>query len=142
MVCLNWFQEADRKIISWPLQATEAIQYIYSKEVVHYNVGIHNFLVQENDTFALVDFGGSCVNGNKSLEAGLLYYKQLTLARDSDPTEMDDLFSLGMVIYKIKMEQIVYTGKSNSKICKFLESWYFPDLAPLSLEWHIIVNKC
>ena len=84
------------------MQATEAIRYIHFKGVVHYDIGIHNFLVQENSTLALADFGESCVDGSKSLEARLPYYKWPTLARDSDLTEIDDLFSLRMVIYEIK----------------------------------------
>ena len=55
---------------------------------------------------------------------------------------MDDLFSLGMVIYEIKTGQMAYAGKSNGEIRKSLESRHFPDLAPLSLEWRVIVNKC
>ena len=55
---------------------------------------------------------------------------------------MDDLFSLGMVIYEIKTGQMAYAGKSNGEIRKSLGSRHFPDLAPLSLEWRVIVNKC
>ena len=133
---------ADRAITSWPLQATKAIQHIHSKGVVHCDIGIHNFLIQENGTLALADFGGSRVDGSKSLEAGLPHYRRPTLARDSYPTEMDDLFSLGMVIYEIKTGEVAYVGKSDSEIRKSLESQHFPDLAPLSLEWRTIVNKC
>lgn len=112
----------DRKFISWPFQITEAIRYIHSKGVVHCDVGIHNFLVQDNGTLALADFGGSRVDGSKCQEAGLPRYKRPTLARDSDPTEIDDIFSLGMVIYEVKTGQMAYAGKSNGEIRNLLES--------------------
>ena len=44
----------------------KAIRYIHSKGVVHCDVGIHNFLVQDDGTLALADFGGSRVDGSKS----------------------------------------------------------------------------
>jgi len=139
---LELIARADRKITSWPLQATEAIRYIHSKGVVHCDVGIHNFLVQDDGTLALADFGGSRVDGSKSQEAGVPRYKRPTLSRDSDPTEIDDLFSLGMVIYEIKTEQMAYAGKNNGEIRKSLENRRFPDLAPLSPGWRVVVSKC
>ncbi len=90
----------------------------------------------------MADFGGSRVDGSKSLEGGQPRYKRPTLARDSDPTEIDDIFSLGMVIYEIKMGQVAYAGKSNGEIRKLLESWNFPDLKPLSSGWCVIIRKC
>jgi hypothetical protein len=65
-----------------------------------------------------------------------------TLARDSDPTEIDDIFSLGMVIYEIKTGEVAYAGKSNGEIRKSLKSRNFPDLAPLPSGWRVIINKC
>jgi hypothetical protein len=75
-------------------------------------------------------------------EAGMPRYKRPTLARDSDPTEIDDLFSLGMVIYEIETGQMAYAGRSNGEIRKSLESRSFPDLAPLSPGWRVVVSKC
>jgi serine/threonine protein kinase len=139
---LSLISRADRNIISWPLQATEIIRYIHSKGIIHCDVDIHNFLVQDDSTLALADFGGSRVDGSKSQEAGLPRYKRPTLARDSDPTEMDDLFSFKMVIYKIKTGQMAYTGKNNSEIRKLLASRNFPNLAFLVPGWRVVISKC
>jgi hypothetical protein len=69
-------------------------------------------------------------------------YKRPTLAKGLDPTKMDNLFSLGIIIYEIKTGQMAYTGKTNREIRKSLKSRSFPDLAPLSLKWRVIINKC
>jgi hypothetical protein len=47
-----------------------------------------------------------------------------------------------MVIYEIKTGQVAYAGKSNGEIRKLLESQNFPDLAPLSSGWCVIISKC
>jgi len=126
----------------WPLQAAEAIQYIHSKKVYHGDVGVHNFLVQYDGTLALADFGGSSIDGSEYQEAGMPRYTRPTSAIDSDPTEMDDLFALGMVIYEIKTGQTAYADKSHGEIRRLLDNRSFPDLGSLPSGWRLLVNKC
>jgi serine/threonine protein kinase len=35
-------------LYSWPIQAVEAVGYIHSKNVVHCDIGAHNFLIQDD----------------------------------------------------------------------------------------------
>jgi hypothetical protein len=76
----------------------------------------------------LADFDKLRIDGSKNLEAGLPRYTRPTFLRDSDLTEIDDLFSFGMIIYEIKTGQVVYVGKNNSEIRKLFENRRFPDL--------------
>jgi serine/threonine protein kinase len=123
------------------LQATEAIRYIHSKEVVHCDVGIHNFLIQNDDILALANFDRSRVDDNKNQEIGLPRYKRSILIRDSNSIKMNDFFLFGMIIYEIKRRQIMYIGKNNGEIRKSLENQSFPVLIILSPEWRVVINK-
>ena len=53
-------------------------------------------------------------------------YKRPILVRDLDSIEIDNLFSLGIIIYEIKIEQMAYAGKNNGEIRKLFENRRFP----------------
>lgn len=55
---------------------------------------------------------------------------------------MDDLFSLGMVIYETKTGQIAYAGKDDREIRKLLKDRKFPELAHLPPAWRNVIGKC
>ena len=98
----SWHPALIKYIASWPSQATEAVRYIHSKGVVHGDLGSHNFLVQSDGTLALADFGGSRIDGSECLEhPPARYTRPVVISQfESQPTEKDDLFALGTVLYK------------------------------------------
>jgi serine/threonine protein kinase len=127
------------------VQAAEAVRYIYSKGVIHGDIGIHNFLVQKNSMLALADFGRSRIDGSECLVGSSVRYSrpvppsQLGL----DPTEKDDIFALGTVLYEISTGQRLYADKSDGEIRDLFHKHIFPDLAPVAIPAaRVAIEKC
>jgi serine/threonine protein kinase len=118
--------------LRWLLQVAEAIAYIHSKSVVHCDTGCHNFLVQDNGTLALCDFGGSSIDGSKMLELPKPRYARPRLRRGEKPDVKDDIFALGTALYEISTGQTLYQGKSDKEIASLFRSQAYPDLQELS----------
>ncbi|KAF7157480.1 hypothetical protein CNMCM5623_001741 [Aspergillus felis] len=98
-----------KKRTQWPLQAAEALRFIHSKNVIHSDFGSHNFLIQEDGTLALADFGGSRIDGTPAVVSySTRYERPCSGSDDLDSTEIDDLFALGTLIYEISVGQNFY----------------------------------
>ncbi|GIK02211.1 hypothetical protein Aspvir_006260 [Aspergillus viridinutans] len=85
------------KRAQWPLQAAEALRFIHSKNVIHSDFGSHNFLIQEDGTLALADFGGSRIDDTAAVVSYSTRYERPCSDYDLDSTEIDDLFALGTI---------------------------------------------
>jgi serine/threonine protein kinase len=116
----------------WLLQVAEAVAYIHSKTVIHGDVGCHNFLVQDNGTLALCDFGGSSIDGSEILEFPKPRYARPRPRLGEKPDVKDDIFALGTALYEIGTGQTLYKGKSDKEIAALFRSHTYPDLQQLS----------
>ncbi|GKU08304.1 protein kinase protein [Fusarium langsethiae] len=88
---------------AWCLQATEAIDYLHSKGVIHSDVRPENFLLYSCPNgrieMRLCDFGGSTHGGRTGLnlpDSGFFDTRKAPV-----PTPATDVFSLGSVFYAI-----------------------------------------
>ena len=81
------------------MQAAKALRFIHTKNVIHSDFGSHNFLIQEDGSLALADFGGSWID---NISAAVSYSTRYARPCSDDfvSTEMDDLFALGTIIYE------------------------------------------
>lgn len=129
---------------SWPIQAIEAIQYIHSKGVVHCDISVHNFLVRNDGSIVLADFCGSILDGSKPAVApSVRYSRPLSLAeRLLDPTEKDDIFALGTVLYEISVGHRLYTGKSDAEISELFQKRDFPNTSGIPENLRTVIEKC
>ncbi|KAF7166890.1 hypothetical protein CNMCM6106_002534 [Aspergillus hiratsukae] len=121
------------KRTQWPLQAAEALRFIHSKNVIHSDFGSHNFLIQEDGTLALADFGGSRIDDTPAVVSySTRYARPYSDSDDSDSTEIDDLFALGTLIYEISVGHQLYADRSSRDIRKLLRQQEFPDLGSIA----------
>ncbi|KAH7364053.1 kinase-like domain-containing protein [Rhexocercosporidium sp. MPI-PUGE-AT-0058] len=118
--------------LEWLLQVAEAVAYIHSKTVIHCDVGCHNFLVQDNGTLALCDFGGPSIDGSEILEFPKPRYARPRPRLGEKPDVKDDIFALGTALYEISTGQTLYKGKSDNDIAALFRSHTYPDLQQLS----------
>lgn len=111
--------------------------------MIHGDLGSHNFLVQNDGTLALADFGGSRIDG-ECLEHPPARYTRpaVTSQLGSQPTEKDDLFALGTVLHEISTCQQLYQDKTDTEIRNLFAKQIFPDLAPVAVSVRFIVEKC
>lgn len=131
-------------IARWLAQATEAVRYVHSKGIIHGDLGSHNFLVQNDGTLALADFGGSRIDGCECLEHPPARYTRPAVISQLglQPTEKDDLFALGTVLFEISTCQQLYQDKSDSEIRDLFAQQIFPDLAPVTVSVRLVIEKC
>ncbi|RHZ66348.1 uncharacterized protein CDV56_106941 [Aspergillus thermomutatus] len=101
-VYLEWKESQEES--DGPLQAAEALRFIHSRNVIHSDFGSHNFLIQEDGTLALADFGGSRIDNTSAVVSySTRYARPCSDSDDLDSTEIDDLFALGTIIYEISV---------------------------------------
>ncbi|KAI9791930.1 MAG: hypothetical protein M1835_008166 [Candelina submexicana] len=87
----------------WSRQAAEAIAYIHTKKVIHCDIGLRNFLLDQNLDVKLSDFQGVYVDpGGVIFNGFALENVKAYLPRPSTYSdEKSDLFALGTAIYEI-----------------------------------------
>jgi len=126
------------------MQAVEAVRYIHSKGVLHCDISIHNFLVQNNGSIMLADFCGSVLDNSKPIAAPGTRYSRPVLPTDRfwDATEKDDIFALGTVLYEISVGHRLYAEKSDREVRQLFQKREFPDITGLAGNLHIVVEKC
>lgn len=50
--------------LKWSIHLAEALYYIHSKGVIHFDISCNNMLITEDDDLKLCDFGGSSIDGS------------------------------------------------------------------------------
>ncbi|KAH6718815.1 kinase-like domain-containing protein [Leptodontidium sp. MPI-SDFR-AT-0119] len=132
----------ERKL--WPIQAVEAVKYIHSKGVIHCDISIHNFLVQNNGSIALADFCGSVLENSKPFVAPATRYTRPVSPKKRPwvPTTKDDIFALGTVLYEISVGHRLYAEKSDREVRLLFQKREFPDTAGLAENLRTVVEKC
>ncbi|KAL3473836.1 kinase-like domain-containing protein [Aspergillus californicus] len=124
--------------------AAEALRYIHSKNVVHCEVGSHNFLVQDDGNLVLVDFGGPQIDETPPQVSYATRYARpcLTYRKDDHSTEVDDIFALGTPIYEISVGHALYPDKSCGEIHHLFQQHTHPNLDALPLHLRVVISKC
>ncbi|KAI1912256.1 hypothetical protein LOZ61_003418 [Ophidiomyces ophidiicola] len=131
----------------WPIQAAEAIRYIHSKNIIHSDIGCHNFLLKEDGTLILADFGGSMIDDEiPTVCYATRYRRPLPPGKtydDSDTaTITDDIFALGTLIYEVTVGHRLYPNLESPRIRVLINERKFPDMNALPPETQVIIQKC
>jgi len=100
-----------RKIVQ---QVVSSIAYLHEHDVVHRDIKSHNFLVDENLTVKLCDFG--LARNKEALNQGSMQFsgtpiymaQELFLKKSYDQSV--DIFALGTLLYEIYTGEIPYYG--------------------------------
>ncbi|WEW54623.1 hypothetical protein PRK78_000043 [Emydomyces testavorans] len=130
--------------VEWPIQATEAIRYIHSINVIHSDIGSHNFLIQEDGTLVLADFGGSMIDDTVAKVSYATRYQRPLPPDDKQlmTTKMDDIFALGTLIYEITVGHQLYPDKQSRDIRLLLRARKFPSLDNIPPKVQAVIEKC
>jgi hypothetical protein len=106
------------------------------------NLGLHNFLLHDDDRLILGDFAGSGLNElpPNNISAGVRYLNPLF---DWEyPLERDDVFALGTVLYELDRVERLFDGRIDKEIGQFLRNKQFPDLSLMSSPLRQVIEKC
>lgn len=132
----------------WCLQLTEGLAYVHSKNIVHGDLGAHNILVRESGELKIADFGGSRIDGSSCLAGPAHRYKRLgkdvcLQNNNYAPTEKDDIFALGILLYELAMYTQIYASLSRPEVVELLVCRDFPTLEAIeSPDVRTSIRKC
>jgi hypothetical protein len=71
------------------------------------------------------------------------YTRSIPLAeRSLNPTEKDDIFALGTVLYEISVGHQLYAEKSDCEVYKLFQKQEFPDTMRLIGSLETVIEKC
>lgn len=112
----------------WGRQAAEGLQLVHAVGVVHYDVGPHNFLLDEQLTLKISDFGGSSVDGSRpEVCAGTRYAPaDEAWCRGWKPSPVGDLFGLGSTLYYIATGNAPFHDMESGEVDKQFAACVFP----------------
>lgn len=101
--------------LQWTLQATEAVAFIHSRDVLHCDLNVYNMLLDAGLNIKLCDFQGRLLspNGDRVLcnggsSEGTKY--SMPRADPEDASRKSDIFALGSVMYFLMTGHEVYPG--------------------------------
>jgi serine/threonine protein kinase len=91
--------------LAWVRQAAEAIAAVHAKNVIHRDINVNNFLLDEELNLKLCDFQGHLIgpDGNVEQRGNAIENAKSYMPR-ADPSHADwksDIFALGSAIYYI-----------------------------------------
>lgn len=111
----------------WVLQAAEALAAIHAVGVTHNDVAPRNFLLDENLDLRICDFAGSSLpGGTYSTCAPGPRYESRPWSRGYVPTQTDDIFALGSVMYFVMAGEEPYSDLDDEEVEHRFENQDFP----------------
>lgn len=115
--------------VSFIKQMIKSIKYLHDKNIIHYDIKLENFVLFEDGTIKLIDFGFSIDSKNSSNKQGTLKYMAPEIKNYLDNKEVKicatnkiDIYSLGISIYYMinfkfpdLNNKLVFDNKLNNK---------------------------
>lgn len=111
----------------WALQAAQALASLHNIGVIHQDVTPRNFLLDKNMNLRICDFAGSSFPGHPvTTGAPGPRYQSRAWGREYVPTQADDIFSLGSVLYFIMSGEEPYSKLDEDEVKRRFEILDFP----------------
>lgn len=125
----------------WATQAARALSHLHSHRIVHADVAPRNFLLNDNLDLCICDFAGSSFPGSSvPTSAPGSRYQARPWGQGYVPSEADDVFGLGSVIYFIMAGEEAYHDMDNEEVERRLRAREFPDTK--SLRYGSVIRGC
>lgn len=125
----------------WTLQAAQALASLHSVGVIHQDVTPRNFLLTENLDLRICDFAGSSYPGNTAFTgAPGPRYQSKVWRRGYSPTQADDIFSLGSVLYFIMAAEEPLSNLDEEEVETRFGDLDFPETDGLSCG--TVIHDC
>jgi serine/threonine protein kinase len=110
--------------------------------VIHSDIGSHNFLIQDDGSLVLVDFGGSKINDTIAKVGYSSRYGRPGLENEDNAIEIDDIFALGTLVYEITVGHRMYSDLTSIEVIRMVRRKKFPSLDNFDPKLRSIIEKC
>ncbi|KAL8736211.1 MAG: hypothetical protein Q9166_000366 [cf. Caloplaca sp. 2 TL-2023] len=133
---------------AWACQATEAVAVTHRAGVIHCDINVNNFLLDDNLTVKLCDFQGRLLRADGSVDKdGLARENIKSFMPRADPNFSDrrtDIFALGSTFYYIMQGHEPFPDmdpfNDEEQIEERFASRQFPEID--SLLMNSVIHKC
>jgi serine/threonine protein kinase len=114
----------------WGQQIVEAVVLIHKYGVIHSDLALRQYLLDDQLDARLSDFGASAFLGHDAVG---LENASHCLPRDYDQpnTVLSDLFALGSTLHELATDQAPYCNLSDNEITELYSQEAFPDVKEL-----------
>ena len=112
----------------WCQQATAGVKYIHSKCIVHGDISTRNILLSSSMNLKICDFGSSTMEGQEQIGMGETRYCRYRPLTEVKACFLDDIFSLGCLMYEILTGKPPYADFGSESVGKRYQSHTFPSL--------------
>ena len=134
--------------LAWARQATEAVAVTHKAGVLHCDINVNNFLLDDNLTIKLCDFQGRLLRADGSIERdGLARENIKSFMPRVDPNHADqktDIFALGSTFYHIMQGHEPFPDLDSLKDEEQIEARFvsrqFPKVDSLIMNY--VIHKC
>lgn len=131
---MEYVQQHKRNIslrlrLQWSKQAAKAICTVHSAGVIHCDIHPRNFLLNSNLDLKISDFGGASVHGSEPSATAATRFLSPDHDWNAKPTRVDDIFSLGSLMYFIFTDVYPFTDESSDEVRRSFKSDDFPNVS-------------
>jgi serine/threonine protein kinase len=121
--------------VKWLIDAAKGGSHIHSRNVIHADVGCHNWIVTANRGLKWIDFEGCGINGKDSRSC---YEWFSNSSFTSGVSKRTDIFAFGCAIYEVVTgrpphHELINFGDRSTRVQKLYASGIYPDVTHLPL---------
>lgn len=104
-------------MVKYIAQVIKALRFIHSHCIIYRDLKAENIMIDQLDNIRLVDFGLSVYDcdGKQSNMAGTIEYVAPEVAARTPYSREADLYSLGVLVYLLKMGKLPYKRRKEDK---------------------------
>ena len=116
-----------RRIISFILQICSGLNVAHNNGIVHQDIKPGNIFIQPNDKIKILDFGLACPSGSENFLTGTPFYMSPEQVQCLPVDQRSDIYSLGLVVYKMLTGKRAFDGKDMWKVMEMRTERDIPD---------------
>lgn len=117
--------------LQWARQAVEGLQLLYAFDILHCDVGPHNFLLDASLNLKIAKFSGSSISGSFASVCPRSRYRSPNPEwRPGKPPNLnEDLFALYSVLYFFFTGKVPFSKLEGDEVAKNYKTGVFPHLS-------------
>ena len=110
----DWFKLD--KVLKYMRQILNAVEYLHNNGIIHKDIRPQNIILGSDDNIKIIDFGVADFPGDEPKlpfyrEMGAIHYLSPELIRGDDYDKRTDIYSLGVLFYRLLSGELPFDAK-------------------------------